>query len=389
MAKEKIIDSIRKLLLFFLTVLSAAFAAYLYQKTVYEIAETVVFTSIAAGGMLFQMAEKEHTENTGRFFLLYLLFLILSVFFPLIPEGGYPYLAVFTGLMLFSDRMTAMSAGSTLLLISVLLCSDGDAVLFIMYFVIGMVGVYLFYGLDESFQVGRPLLCSLLLQFVCLSVWEILLANDGFSMEMLIVPAFNTLVSLILMVILLKLFSFSIIYRTRDAYMDVNDPECPLLVRLKEQSREEYFHAIHTAYLCERIASKLYMNAAAAKAGGYYHKIGVLQNDNSYEAVEGILAEYHMPGQALQILKEYLQPDIPIRSRETVVLLFADTMISSISYLFKKNKEAVLDYDKLVETVFQKKISSGILNQSEISIGDLEQMKKILAGEQLYYDFLR
>ena len=208
-------------------------------------------------------------------------------------------------------------------------------------------------------------------------------------MEMLIVPAFNTLVSLILMVILLKLFSFSIIYRTRDAYMDVNDPECPLLVRLKEQSREEYFHAIHTAYLCERIASKLYMNAAAAKAGGYYHKIGVLQNDNSYEAVEGILAEYHMPGQALQILKEYLQPDIPIRSRETVVLLFADTMISSISYLFKKNKEAVLDYDKLVEAVFQKKLSSGILNQSEISIGDLEQMKKILAGEQLYYDFLR
>ena len=343
MAKEKIIDSIRKLLLFFLTVLSAAFAAYLYQKTVYEIAETVVFTSIAAGGMLFQMAEKEHTENTGRFFLLYLLFLILSEFFPLIPEGGYPYLAVFTGLMLFSDRMTAMSAGSTLLLISVLLCSDGDAVLFIMYFVIGMVGVYLFYGLDESFQVGRPLLCSLLLQFVCLSVWEILLANDGFSMEMLIVPAFNTLVSLILMVILLKLFSFSIIYRTRDAYMDVNDPECPLLVRLKEQSREEYFHAIHTAYLCERIASKLHMNAAAAKAGGYYHKIGVLQNDNSYETVEGILAEYHMPGQALQILKEYLQPDIPICSKETVVLLFADTMISSISYLFEKNKEAVLD----------------------------------------------
>ena len=58
MAKEKIIDSIRKLLLFFLTVLSAALAAYLYQKTVYEIAGTAVFTAIAAGGMLFQMSEK-------------------------------------------------------------------------------------------------------------------------------------------------------------------------------------------------------------------------------------------------------------------------------------------------------------------------------------------
>lgn len=68
MAKEKIIDSIRKLLLFFLTVLSAAFAAYLYQKTVYEIAETVVFTSIAAGGMLFQMAEKDIRKIPAGFF---------------------------------------------------------------------------------------------------------------------------------------------------------------------------------------------------------------------------------------------------------------------------------------------------------------------------------
>ena len=52
-------------------------------------------------------------------------------------------------------------------------------------------------------------------------------------------------------------------------------------------------------------------------------------------------------------------------------------------------EKTTIHYDKLVEAVFQKKLSSGILNQSEISIGDLEQMKKILAGEQLYYDFLR
>lgn len=389
MAKEGIIDVIGKLLLFFLTVISSAFAAYLYQKTEYEIAGTALFAAMASGWILLQMAETKLSVDYGRFFLLYMLFLILSEFFPLIPQGGWPYLAVFTGLMLFSDRMTAMSAGSTLLLISVLLCSDGDAVLFIMYFVIGMAGVYLFYGLDESFRVGKPLVCSLLLQFVCLSIRGILLANDGFSPEMLVVPAFNTLVSLILMVILLKLFSFSIVYRTRDAYMDVNDPECPLLVRLKEQSREEYFHAIHTAYLCERIAVKLHMDAAAAKAGGYYHKIGVLQNDNSYETVESILKEYHMPEQALQILKEYLKKDEPVRSRETVVLLFADTMISSIGYLFEKNRDAKLDYEKLVEAIYQKKMESGIMNQSEISIGELEHMKKILAGEQLYYDFLR
>lgn len=34
-------------------------------------------------------------------------------------------------------------------------------------------------------------------------------------------------------------------------------------------------------------------------------------------------------------------------------------------------------------------MESGILDHSEISLGDLQKMKQILVDERLYYDFLR
>ena len=171
--------------------------------------------------------------------------------------------------------------------------------------------------------------------------------------------------------------------------MDINDPECPLLVKLKEHSKDEYYHAIHTAYLCDRIAKKLGLNDAVTKAGGYYHKIGILKGESSWENAKEILEENQYPEMVLNILKEFLDKQEKIIMKETVVLLMADTVISSISYLFSKDSSAKIDYEKLVQAVFKKKTEGGLLNSSSISIGELEEMKKILTEEKLYYDFLR
>ena len=171
--------------------------------------------------------------------------------------------------------------------------------------------------------------------------------------------------------------------------MDINDPECPLLVELKEFSKDEYYHAIHTAYLCDRIAKRLHLNDEAAKAAGYYHKIGLLKGQNSWENVQTVMEEFQFPEAVPAILKEYLDKNERIISKETVVLLFSDTVISSIHYLFSKDASAQLDYEKLIQAVFKKKEESGLIKYSNISMGELEEMKKILTEEKLYYDFLR
>lgn len=396
MENSKITDRLQEAGIVVLTAVISGIAASLYKDTQYEIVKIVVLSIVSSGCIVFAIEESriensflfDNASHLWRFTMLYFVFLLGSMVFPLLPEGGWPYLAVFTGFMLFSNRLIGMCAGSALLLISVLL---GEAVtpdLFVIYFVSGMTGVFLFSAIDESFQVGWSLFSSLLIQMVCLCLHDVLMANEVLSLDIIAVPAVNTLVCLMLLLILLKFFSVSIIYRTRDAYMDINDPECPLLVELKECSKEEYYHAVHTAYLCDRIAKKLNLDDAAAKAGGYYHKIGVLKGEGNFENAQLVLNEYHFPDKAMEILKEYLDSR-EIISRETTVLLFSDTVISSLTYLFSKDHDVKLDYKKLIETIFSKKIESGILNHSKISICEMEEMKKILMEENLYYDFLR
>jgi len=397
MEKSKKTDKLQEAGILFLSVLVSGVAAFLYGNTMEEIVKIIILIFASTGCLVFVMEKSriqgdflfDNGENMWRFTVLYFLFLSGSVIFPLLPAGGWPFLAVFTGLMLFSGQLIAVCGGCNLLLISLLLSTSAQTDLFVIYFIGGMAGVLLFSGLDERFKVGLPLMISLLVQFVCLCIHEVLTVNEVLNPDMFLIPVANILVNLILILILLKFFSFSIIYRTRDTYMDINDPECPLLVKLKEFSKEEYFHAIHTAYLCDRIAGKLDLDAAAAKAGGYYHKIGILKGENSFENVKIILEEYRIPDKVMEILKEYLNKDEKIVSKESAVLLISDTVISSISYLFSKDANARLDYEKLIQAVFSKKVESGILNHNKISIGELEEMKKILMEEKLYYDFLR
>ncbi len=379
------------------TMLVGTLASWLYGKTIYETVRLVIFTVIASGCVVFSLETGrergqllyDNEENIHRFTMLYFCFLIAGVLFPMLPESGWIFLVIYVGLMLFSNQITGLCAGSGLLLLSLLLHGSNSAALFVIYFFGGLVGVVLFSSLSESFKVGPVLFVSLMLQFLCLCVHSVLMVNESLHIGMFMIPAANILICLILLLILLRYFSVAIVNKTRDLYMDINDPECPLLVRLKEYSKEEYYHAIHTAYLCDRIAKRLSLDDAVAKAGGYYHKIGILLGESNWENAKTILEEYKYPETVHRILKEYLDKDEQLVKKETVVLLIADTVISSISYLFSKNPNVQVDYDKLIQAVFKKKFESGLFNYSRISLGELEEMKKILSEERLYYDFLR
>lgn len=171
--------------------------------------------------------------------------------------------------------------------------------------------------------------------------------------------------------------------------MDLNDPEYPLLVQLKALSKDEYYHAVHTAYLCDKIAKRLHYNDTVVKACGYYHRIGRLKGKNSWENVQEICKEYNIPQEVIKILREYTDPSQVMVSKETIVVLFADCIVSSICHLFEQNPKAELDYEKIIETIFKNKMSSEKLWKSDMSLGQLREMRKIFSEEKLYYDFLR
>ena len=58
-------------------------------------------------------------------------------------------------------------------------------------------------------------------------------------------------------------------------------------------------------------------------------------------------------------------------------------------YLLKKDKDAKIDYDNLIDSIIDKKVSDGELKDYDVTFRELEVMKKIMKKEKLYYDFLR
>lgn len=376
--------------------LIAWFGSILYRSETDHMIRNVVMVLAGTGIVIFSFTLSEisgffvyrNEGHYGRFALTYLISLTAAVFLPFLPVTGWPFLVLFVMLGVFSNSMTGLAAGSLCLLLAVNFAGCDYAV-FWLYFISGMAGILVFSTLNEDFKVGIPAIISMLVLALCLTANVILFAEEELSAVQFLIPGINLMICFILLLVCLKIVSSMVVHRYRDKYMEINDPECPLLVQLKELSKEEYYHAIHTAYLGDKVARNLGIDDAAVKACGYYHRIGKLKGENTWENVSAICDKYHFPPKARQILKEYVDPDAKIVSKETMVVLFADCIVSSILYLFDKDPKAELNYEQLIDTVFKKKFETEELWGNELSLAQLHKMKKIFIQEKLYYDFLR
>jgi len=323
-----------------------------------------------------------------RYFISYYLFTILACICVFLPKASWVFLAIFVGLALFSSINVGFISGLLLLTMCALLTGDSGFVYF-EYALAGIVGIILFSSLTKEFNVHKPIILSLLFQLITILIAEILLSNQLFSFNQLIIPVINILICALILIFVLKLVSNSFIYETTDRLVDVIDLEFELLTELKNTSKEEYDNTLYTAVLCSKMANNMGLNENLCKALGYYYHIGLIKGDNSWDTVSVILNNNDMPSEVSDLLKEYLDEKTPIKSRETVVLLFADTVVSSIKYLLTKDKNAQIDYDKLIGAIFDKKLKSGILNDTKISFEDVNIMRNTLINEKLFYDFLR
>lgn len=399
MGKSKL-EPVKRIMIFGLMFFVAGVVAYvgsrLYQPDTDALIRNTVMVMTGTGIIIYAYLFSEVTGlfiyrnegKYGKFAFVYLASLAASAVLPCLPETGWPFLVIFVLLGVFSNDITGMASGSVCLLLAVNF-SGGDMTVFWLYFISGLAGILMFSNLNDDFLVGLPVIISLLVLILCLTANIVLFSNEQLTVDQFTIPALNLVICCVLLLIILKAFSSSVIHKDQEKYMEINDPECPLLVQLKDMSKDEYYHAIHTAYLSDRIARRLQLDDAAAKACGYYHRIGKLKGENTWENVSAICDEYHFPANTKRILKEYVDGAEKVVSKETIVVLFADCIVSSILYLFQKDPKAQLDYKQLIDTVFKKKLETDELWSNEISLAQINEMKKIFVEERLYYDFLR
>ena len=335
-----------------------------------------------------RLSEKNASPaRTSRFAVSYGICLVVSLCCAFLPPAGWPFLVVFVMMSLFCGFLPGICGGISFLTFSVLL-AGADISIFALYVLTGLLGACLFSRLDEKYRIALPLFVSLSFLFAAETACVVLFANETLKWELFLIPALNVIISLILLLILLKVYSGMEIFKYRIRYLEINDQEFELLVNIKEKDKNAYYRAVHAAYFSERIAQALSLDADAAKTAAYYANAGILYKEPEKD-LEKEFVSYGFPPYARQLLRELTVKNTGIRHKEAAVVYMADAVISSILYLFEKKQDTKTDYAAVIETVFQKKWESGSLKNSELTFAEWNRMKKIFKEEKLYYDFLR
>lgn len=326
--------------------------------------------------------------DAKRYTLLYILTLAIAIFCPCIPVAVWPYPVMFLLLALFSNAFTGMVSATVCLFISIMLSTNGNLFIFMMYFLSGLAAIVFFRNLDQEYKIGYPIFLTEL--FLLLSIVLFSGYTFNFDASIVLFACVNLVISFILLLMVLKFYSSTVMHRTRDKYLELIDPENTLFAELKQKSRSEYLKSIHVAYFCERICAKLQMDPIVTKAAAYYHHIAKAKFEHvNWENTESICLEYSFPKEVQRVLKEFLDPNTPIVQTETVILYLSQMIVSTILYLFEVKPDKAIDYEEVITSVFKKLVSSEKLTKSRVTLEQLELMKQLFIEEKLYYDFLR
>lgn len=383
-----------KMLVLFIAIFGIGFMTYACGGNSDEILRNVIISFMGNALLVFLLIQaKEFHEYSYdnenyelRFWICYVISFLIAIIVAKLPSFGWPFASIYLVLSLFSNSLIGICASSFLLICTSLISEVGISV-FIVYFVCGIITVSLFRHLDEQYKIGIPMISSLIMIFVGVSIDSLLFQERFFECYLLLMPILNVVITFVLNLLILKVFSNLVIYKNQDKYLDINDPEFELLVNLKQKSREEYYRVLHIAYLSDKISKKLNLNNHAVKGAAYYHNIGFLIENNSLDHVMEVCDRFQFPVEVKDIINEFLSEHVI--SKETAVLYFSDAVVNSILYVIKNSEETKIDYDKVIDVVFDKKKESEKLKNCKMSIWELNQMQNIFKEEKLYYDFLR
>jgi putative nucleotidyltransferase with HDIG domain len=220
---------------------------------------------------------------------------------------------------------------------------------------------------------------------------------------------------------------------TKFRLMELSDPDTPTLKRMLNLAPGTYNHSISVGNLAETACREIGANALLARVGAYYHDIGkiehaeyFIENQSGYnkhdelkaglsgviirshvkigveqaaklglpEEVKDIIAQHHGGGiiryfyqKAIDSKENAVEEDYQYsgtspQSKEAAVVMLADS-VEAASRLFKKPSYTIIE--KAVSAIFKEKMESGQLDESSMSLSDLNKTQKcfvkVLSGQ--------
>ncbi|MCR4791653.1 MAG: hypothetical protein K5871_02775 [Lachnospiraceae bacterium] len=362
-----------------------------------ELIQRAVF-SLILGGIVSLVIRKYYphsvtdpeisAESEKRLWIIVYISMLLSVLYSFFPNTIWVFVPLFVVLSLFSTPVIGITVASVLLAGTAIISGCG-ALVFFLYFVSGVFAVMVFLPLDAEMKFMMPAFLSSLCLLACEMCGIILTVNARPDVQMFILPVANCLIGIIVIYSAFRGYSSLVMFRYLDLYQNLCDTENERLLELKDEDPRTYMMSIHTAYFCERLASRLGLDAQIVKCAGFYHEMTPLNADDREEFYRDMQFT-----NALRILldeyEEYVSnPGISLSRKESAVLVCSRTVVMTVMALFEKDQNAGIDTSRLVDAIFDRFVKIGTFSECEITFADLSAMKQIFKEEKLYYDFLR
>ena len=297
----------------------------------------------------------------------------------------------------------------------------------------GIGGVYSMRGAERRIDLIKAGLFVALLQAL-IALVLLLFEQAPLSVVPSVVfwSAFNGLICGMLVLGFLPLLEQALNATTTFRLMELADLNSPVLKRLLTVAPGTYSHSVTVANLAESACRDIGANALLARVGAYYHDIGkmdqpdyFIENQAAYnkhdeleprvsatiirshvklgiekaramglpQAVIDIISEHHGNSVIAWFYNEALKqedqvkaddfayPGNPPRSKESAVVMLADTVEAAMRTL---KKPTLTKIEKFVHELIVGKFEQGQLDQSELTFKDLELIKnafvRVLAG---------
>ena len=222
--------------------------------------------------------------------------------------------------------------------------------------------------------------------------------------------------------IITSVFNFT----TDIVYMELINLNHPLLRKLVLKAPGTYSHSVMVATLAEAAAEAIGANALLAKAGGLFHDIGKLKNPQAFienqvngvnihdklppeksaailrshvEYGEELGRKYKLPQKVIDIIKQhhgtklmkyfyhkakelygdkvdektYRYPGPKPQFKESGLVMLADTVEAAT----RSMKDKQFDLDSFIHKLIWETVEEGQLNQSGLSLKDIETVEKV------------
>lgn len=394
-----IIDKLINIIMFLFTGISVFLSSVMTGSDYEIVLRNTIVALIISAVILFMIKDAKSRGSAGfsfdnyskkyRFVIAYFVMTIISCVISGVSPLFWPYMSFFVILSLLSSPEIGMASGICFTMISVMLSEALGYDTFFMYVLAGVTAVALFRDIKEDTAIGYCIFTALLIQSVLIVAFEVLFQNRTFSLDMLILPCINLLLNLLIMLIFLNMFGVYILRKNSDIYSAINDTDYPLLDVLKDKDNDEYLRAIHTGYLSEKVSKELSLNDRAAKTCAYYYRIGKAEKKQSWNEILPYYVKNNFPKESVELIRQYVYPEKDeIRSKEAMVVYMCQIVVTSIMFAAKKDKNSKIDYDKLIDKLFDRAENEEKPMLYDITYKEYSLIREILKKEKQYYDFI-